>query len=172
MKFFSQFSLSIFVLFILIIGLFKKVKVYDSFLKGSEECLKSSLKIFCPLVGLMVAINIFKSSGLLQFLINLISPLTRFLNIPGQILPLAILKPISGSASLATLSDIFKEYGPDSLIGKTASVVASSTETTFYVITIYFASTPVSNTRHIIKCAILTEIVGILTSIYVSKLLF
>lgn len=158
-------------LFALIVGVIKKVDIYSAFVNGAKDSLKTALNIFPAIVTLMIAIGIFRTSGLLDFTTSLFSPILNFINVPKEILPIAILRPMSGSGGLAMLTDIIKNYGPDSKIGVMASVICGSTETTFYTVAVYFGSVGITNVRHTIKCALLADLVSIIMGILVCNLL-
>lgn len=156
----------------LVIGIVKKVDIFSAFVNGAKESLKTSLNIFPTIVTLMIAIGIFRSSGLLDFLGNSLAPVLNFLNIPKEILPIALLRPVSGSGGLAMLTDIIKNYGADSLVGVMASVICGSTETTFYTVCVYFGSVGITDTRHTIKCALLADLVSVTMGIIICNLCF
>ena len=158
-------------LFALIVGVIKKVDIYSAFVNGAKDSLKTALNIFPAIVTLMIAIGIFRTSGLLDFTTSLFSPILNFINVPKEILPIAILRPMSGSGGLAMLTDIIKNYGPDSKIGVMASVICGSTETTFYTVAVYFGSVGITNVRHTVKCALLADLVSIIMGILVCNLL-
>ena len=158
-------------LFALIVGIIKKVDIYSAFVNGAKDSLKTALNIFPAIVTLMIAIGIFRTSGLLDFTTGLLSPILNFINVPKEILPIAILRPMSGSGGLAMLTDIIKNYGPDSKIGVMASVICGSTETTFYTVAVYFGSVGITNVRHTVKCALLADLVSIIMGILVCNLL-
>lgn len=161
------------VIFLIIANAFReKVPVFDVFLKGAVEGLKITLKIFPTLIGLFVAIGMLRSSGILEFVIKIISPVTGILHIPGEILPLAMLRPISGSASMAVATDIIKTNGVDSFIGMLASVIMGSTETTLYTIAIYTSCVKIKNTRGILGAALIGDVVGIVISTIVCSFIF
>ncbi len=144
---------------IFIYGLIEKKKVFDIFLDGSKEGIKIVLKIFPSLIGLFVSIGVLRSSGILDLIIKFIFPLTNILNIPSQIMPLALLRPISGSASMAIATDIMKSYGVDSQIGKIASTIMGSTETTLYTIAIYTGVVKIKKTRFVLLAALIGDAV-------------
>ena len=156
----------------LVIGIIKKVDVFSAFVNGAKESLKTSVNIFPTIVTLMIAIGIFRSSGLLDFLGNFLSPALNFLKVPKEILPIALLRPLSGSGGLAMLTDIIKSYGADSKVGIMASVICGSTETTFYTVCVYFGSVGITNTRHTIKCALLADLVSVTMGIIICNLCF
>ncbi len=121
-----------------ILGILKKVSVFDVFLKGASEGINSTFSIAPSLIGLITAVSMIKASGALDIFANFAEPISNIIGIPAQIIPLAILKPISGSGSIALLDNIFKNFGTDTDIGKIASVIMGSTETTFYTLTVYY----------------------------------
>ena len=160
------------VIFIIISEALKERKnVFDIFLKGAAEGVGISLKIFPTLVGLFVSIGMLKSSGILDFIIKIITPILTFLNFPGEV-PLALLRPISGSASMAIATDIIKNNGVDSFIGILASVIMGSTETTLYTIAVYTGSVKVKNTRGIIFAALAADFTGIMVSLLICRFMF
>ena len=158
-------------LFSVVIGLVKKVNIYDCFVEGAKDSLKTIVNIFPPVVTLMIGIGIFRSSGFLEFITSFFKPLFNILSIPEQILPIAILRPMSGSGGLAMLTDIIKTYGPDSKAGIISSVICGSTETTFYTIAVYFGSVGITNTRHTIKCALVADFFSVTFGIIICSLL-
>ena len=159
-------------LFSVIIGLVNKVNIYDAFVKGAKEGITTVLNIFPTVAVLMIAIGIFRSSGFLDFLIKILEPVTGFLDIPAQAIPMAILRPLSGSGGLALLSDILKNCGADSKAGVLASIICGSTETTFYTIAVYFGAIGIRDARHTIKCALIADFVSIAVGIAVCNFLF
>ncbi len=152
-------------------GLFRKVGVYDCFVEGAKDGLQSMVGIIAPLIGLMVAINMFRASGALELLAKGLAPALDFLRLPADVLPLALLRPISGSASTAIVTDIFKNLGPDSPAGKIASVMMGSTETTFYTVAVYFGAVGIKNTRHTIAAALLADLTGILLATILTRMM-
>ena len=171
-KVLSQLVLPLLLLVFLLAAFKNKVNAYDEFVAGTRESLQVIFNIFPPVLGLMVAIGMLRSSGLLDFLTTALSPVLSFLRMPQEVLPIALLRPLSGSGGLAVLTDIIKEFGADSLAGFTASVIAGSTETTFYTIAVYFGSVAVQNPRHTVKSALVGDVVGILASIFVCRFFF
>lgn len=160
------------ILLIIANALKERVATFDIFLKGAKEGIEIVLKIFPTLVGLFVAIGMLRSSGVIEFIISMISPITNFFNFPHEILPLAMLRPISGSASMAVATDIIKSRGVDSFIGILASVIMGSTETTLYTIAVYTGSVKIKKTRFILLASLLADITGILVSIWVCRYFF
>ncbi len=164
----STFSVPVLIALFVGMGLFQKVGVYDCFVEGAKDGMQSMVGIIPPLIGLMVAINMFRASGALELLGNLLAPVLNFLSLPADVLPLALLRPISGSASTAIVTDIFQNLGPDSPAGKIASVMMGSTETTFYTVAVYFGAVGVKNSRHTLPAALAADATGILLSILVA----
>lgn len=168
----STISMPIIIFIILINGMREKKNIFDIFLKGAVEGLEIIIKILPTLIGLFFAIAFLRSSGILDFLTNLISPILNFLMIPKEIVPLALLRPISGSASLAVATDIIQQNGVDSFIGKLASVIMGSTETTIYTIAVYTSCVKIKNTRFVLYVALMADLVGMVGSLIICKLLF
>lgn len=168
----SAFAVPGVIFFIIVNGLLKNVNVYSAFLEGAKEGIKISWNIVPSVVGLLVAIGMFRESGVLEFIVNIIKPVTDFLKIPGEIIPFALMRPVSGSGSLAMATDIFKTYGTDSLVGRAVSVMMGSTETTFYTLAVYFGATKVSDTRYAMKCSLAGDVAGILLSVWICRVFF
>ena len=152
-------------------GLARRINVYDSFIEGAKSGLESTIQIAAPLVGLLVAISMLRGSGALEILATILSPVTDYLRVPSDVLPLAFLRPVSGSGSIAIVNDIFKNCGPDSLAGKIASVMMGSTETTFYTVAVYFGAVGIKNVRHTVKSALVADFVGMAMSVVAVRLL-
>jgi spore maturation protein B len=141
-------------------------------MEGAKDGIKSTLLIIPPLIGLIVSISMVKASGALDIFTCAIAPLTNSVGIPEKTIPLMILRPISGSGSMAIINNIFSQSGPDSFIGKVASTMMGSTETTFYAIAVYFGSVNIKNTRHTIPAALCADFSGFLMSVLTVKFLF
>ena len=167
----SIFAMPIFIALFVLSGMIKKVGVYDCFVDGAKDGLKSMYGIAAPLIGLMVGISMLRESGTLELISSALSPILLKLKIPSEVLPLAILRPISGSASLAVVTDIFRTYGPDSAAGTIASVMMGSTETTFYTIAVYFGAAGIKNTRHTVASALTADITAILLSTAAARMI-
>ncbi|MBQ4145632.1 MAG: spore maturation protein [Clostridia bacterium] len=169
MMYISVMSVPILIAAFVGIGLYKRVGVYDCFVEGAKDGLQSMVGIIAPLIGLMVAISMFRASGAMEFLAKLLNPVLGKFNMPADVLPLAILRPVSGSASTAIVTDIFKNLGPDSTAGKIASVMMGSTETTFYTVAVYFGALGIKNTRHTIGAALIADLTGIVMSVIITR---
>ena len=155
---------------IIVDGVFEKLDVFDLFVQGANEGIKIVLELFPVLLGLFFAIGLLNNSNFLNFLSNIISNITNKLYIPSELLPLIFIRPISGSGAVAMATEIMKQYGPDSIIGIMASIIMGSTETTFYVYTLYMSKINVKKTRGIIIASIIADIIGILSSIYICSI--
>lgn len=167
----SSIAIPMVILMIVLYGAIEKKKMFDIFLKGAKDGIKIVIKIFPTLVGLFFAIGLLRNSGLLEFIIDVINPLLVKFQIPSDILPLAILRPISGSASIAIATDIMKSFGVDSNIGIIASVIMGSTETTVYTIAVYTSSVNIKDTKYVLPAALIADFVGITTSIIVCQVM-
>mgnify|MGYP004476207109 FL=1 len=167
----SSAAMPIVILIILLFGLIEKNKVFDTFLDGAKEGLEIVLKIFPTLIGLFVAIGALRSSGILDFFISLLKPGLVLLKIPSEIMPLAMLRPISGSASIAVATDIMKTFGVDSNIGLITSTIMGSTETTLYTIAIYTSAVRIKKTRFVLIAALAADIAGMITSVVIWRIL-
>ncbi len=152
-------------------GLAKRIDVYGSFVEGAKSGLENILQIIPPLVGLMVGIAMLRESGFLDILGRVLKPLIDAIGMPKEVLPLALLRPVSGSGSIAIVNDIFKELGPDSLPGKIASVMMGSTETTFYTVAVYFGAVGIKNPRHTLKSALIADFCGMIIAVFAAGLL-
>lgn len=174
MNFISYWSnavIPITIMIIIISGLKEKINVFDVFLEGAKEGASIVIQLFPTLIGLFVAIGTLRSSGFIDWMISLISPLINRLGIPKEIMPLAFLRPISGSASIAIGTDIMKQYGVDSKIGMMISTIMGSTETTLYTIAIYTSVVKIKKTRGILAAALIGDIIGILVSVSICRIL-
>lgn len=154
---------------ILIVSAVKRKNTYENFIIGAEEGMKIAAGIFPPLVGILSAAYMLRASGAIDMLINFIAPVTDFLHIPKEVMPLAMLRPVSGSGSLGILSELLNTYGADSKIGRTASVIMGSTETTFYCLCVYLANTRAKYTHRVIPCAVIGDVVGILMAVFLIR---
>ena len=161
---FSNLAMPMVIFFIVLYGVTEKVKVFDNFLEGAKEGIKTTFSILPTLIGLFLAIGVLRSSGVLDLIIKLSSPILEIFNFPSELMPLAILRPISGSASIAVATDIMKQAGVDSLIGNIASTIMGSTETTLYTIAIYTSCIKIKKNRFILLAALTADITGIIVS--------
>lgn len=163
----SSISIPMIILIITIWGISEKVNVFDLFLKGAKEGMKIVIRLYPTLLGIFLAVGLLNSSGIIDFIIKSIYPLINYLNIPPEILPLAMLRPISGSASMAVATNIMSTYGVDSRIGLIAAVIMGSTETTLYTIAVYTSTVKIKKSVKILIASLIADIVGITVSILV-----
>ncbi len=161
-----------FILFVLGYGHIKKVNVYDTFIEGAKEGLSTVIRIFPYMVAMFVAIGIFRSSGAMDILVKLISPITGLIGIPGEVLPLAFMRPISGIASMGVLGELYRTHGLDSFIGRLASTVMGSTETIFYTLSIYFGAVGIRKMRYTLWGSLLADLAGLLASVIICTIVF
>lgn len=157
---------------IIIYGLIKKVDIFDVFLDGAREGFVTSVKILPTLVALMTCVGMFKSSGALDILTYAFAPLARMLQLPEECIPLALLRPISGSGAMVLFKDLLDNYGPDSFIGRVASVMEGSSETTFYTIAVYFGAIKITRTRHALPAALTADVMGVVMSAVMVRVVF
>lgn len=142
----------------------RRTDVFASFLSGAREGLDTALQILPALVALVVAVGIFKASGALDLLTHALAPLAAAIGLPREVVPLALLRPVSGSGGMVIFAELLEAYGPDSTIGRVASVLEGSTETTFYTVAIYFGATKVRRTRHTVPAAVIADLAGFVMS--------
>ena len=153
-------------------GTYKKIATYETFVEGGKEGIQMSFSIIPYLVGMLVAISIFRASGALEFFVQFLRPLLEILHVPAEIVPLAIIRPISGTAALGMTSDLISVYGPDSFIGRLAATIQGSTDTTFYVLTVYFGAVGIKKMGDALKVGLLADLVGLVAAIVVVALVF
>ena len=172
MNIISLVIIPIFVLGIILYGFKKKVNLYDTFLEGAKEGLMTTFNIFPAVIAMVFAINIFLDSNVLGFLLSFLNPLLAKLSIPLDIIPMALLRPISGTASLAIMNDIFQSLGPDSYAGRLASVLQGCTDTTIYVLALYFGSVKISKIGHSLSVGLFADLVGIIMAFTITYVFF
>ncbi|AVQ32443.1 spore maturation protein [Fusobacterium varium] len=152
--------------------LVKKVKVYEVFCEGAKEGFTTAIRIIPFLVAMLVAIGIFRSSGCIDIMMRVLDPVFSAIGMPGEVLPMAIMRPLSGGGATGIMNDLMLTYGPDSLIGRIASTMMGSTETTFYVLAVYFGAVSIRKTRHAVAAGLLADVAGLLTSVWICNLVF
>gem|GEM_PF-18625 len=153
-------------------GFFKKVKVYEVFIEGAKEGFNVALRIIPFLVAMLVAIGIFRAGGAMDFLIMLLSPITTFIGFPAEALPMALMRPLSGSGAIGIMTETISVHGADSFLGILVSTLNGSSETTFYVLALYFGSVGISKMRHAVAVGLIADIAGALGALLIVKLLF
>lgn len=168
----SVLAIPVIVLVIPVWGYYKKVKVYEVFTEGAKEGFQVAIKIIPYLVAILVAIGAFRTSGALELLAKLLSPVTGLIGMPGELVPMAFMRPLSGSGALGIVSELVTTHGAESMIGRMASVMEGSTETTFYVLAVYFGSVSIRNSRHALPAALTADLAGIIAAVLVCHLVF
>ncbi len=168
----SDYIIPCIVILIILHGIFKGVDIFSEFIEGAKGGFKIVLNIAPTLVALLLAINMLKVSGALETLCSLLSPVTDFLGIPKETTPLTVLSPISGSGSVGMFETILKDYGPDSFVGRCASVMMGSTETTFYTMSLYYGSVGIKKSRHTLPSALCADFTSFILSPKIVKIFF
>ncbi len=168
----SLWAVPVLLVFIPLIGLIRRVKVFDVFVDGAKEGFDVAVKIIPFLVGLLVAIGMFRASGAMMMLTDAIRPALSLVGFPAELFPLAALRTLTGSGSLALATDLIKQYGPDSLIGRTAATMYGSSETTFYVLAIYFGAINIKRTRHAVPAALIGDIAAAVAAVIICAWMF
>ena len=162
------FLLSLFPLYAAI----RRVKVYEEFVDGAKEGFDVAIRIIPYLVAMLVAVGMFRAAGGIDMLSHLLSPVLNMLGFPTDLLPMVLVRPLSGSGSLGFFTELVKQFGPDSLIARTAGTIYGSTETTFYVIAVYFGSVAIKRTRHAILAGLSADLVSVIVAVIVCKIVF
>ena len=168
----SRWAIPLLLVAIPLIGMIRKVKVYDVFVDGAKEGFEVAVKIIPFLVGILVAIGMFRGSGAMDKLTNMLHPLLNAVGFPAELFPLAVLRTLTGSGSLAFATDLIKTHGPDSLLGRTAATMYGSSETTFYVLAVYFGAIGVKRTRHAVPAALIGDVVAAIATVAVCAWMF
>ena len=159
------------ILLILANGLLKKAPVFDQFLDGAKNGFSTSIEILPSLIGLIVAVSMLRASGFFEITCGFLAPFLQKVGFPSELVPMALIRPVSGSAALATVQDIITTYGADSFIGRCAAVMMGSSETTFYTLAVYFGSVGITKSRYTVKSALLADLTGIILSVFFVSLL-
>lgn len=168
----SAIAIPLLVLAIVGHGWYKKVKVYEVFTEGAKEGFNVAVRIIPFLVAILVAIGSFRSSGALDLLTGLLAPLTSWIGMPGEVIPMALMRPLSGSGAIGVVSELINTYGVDSLPARMAAIMEGSTETTFYILAVYFGSVGVTKTRHALPAALTADLAGIIAAVVVTQIMF
>jgi spore maturation protein B len=168
----SLWAIPVLLVFIPLFGIARNIKVYDVFIEGAKEGFQVAVRIIPFLVGILVAIGMFRGSGAMDLLTEALRPLLSATRFPPEIFPLVVLRTLSGSGSLALTTDLVKQFGPDSLIGRTAATIYGGSETTFYVLAVYFGAVGVKRTRHAIPSALVGDLVAAIVAVAVCSWMF
>jgi len=168
----SSFAMPALAVIIIMHGIYKKSDVYSTFSAGAKDGLKTTVNILPNLIGLLVAVKMLSASGALEMAEKVISPIAEFLHFPTTLVPFALLRPVSGSGSLAMATDLFSKHGTDSFVGRAVSVMMGSSETTFYTVAVYFGAVKAKNVRHTLLCALFADIICAFVSVMVCRVMF
>ncbi|MBK7378446.1 MAG: spore maturation protein [Ignavibacteriales bacterium] len=169
---FSTLAIPFIIVSFLVFGLFKKINLYENFIEGAKEGFNIAIKIIPFLVAMLMAIGIFRASGAMDILMIILRPVTNIIGFPVEALPMALMRPLSGSGSLGIMTENLSVFGPDSYLGVLVSTIYGSTETTFYVLAVYFGSVNIKNSRFALAAGLFADIAGILAALFIVKMLF
>lgn len=172
MQVISVLAIPLIIVLIPLYGYVKGLKVYEVFTEGAKEGFQVALRIIPFLVAIFLAISAFRSSGAMDLLSWILSPITSRIGMPGEVIPMALMRPLSGSGALGIMSELIKTHGADSYIGRLASIMMGSTETTFYILAVYFGSINVKQTRHALPAALTADLAGIIASVVICQIIF
>lgn len=162
----------IMVIYIIIYGLYKKIDIFDTFIEGVKEGISTSFRLFPTIFAMVIAIKILTNSNILIDIGKLLNPLFKLLSFPSEVLPLALMKPVSGSSSIVILNDILSKYHPDSYIGRLSSVMGGSTDTTIYILSLYFGSIGIKKIRYALIVGLIADLLCIIISIIIINVIF
>lgn len=168
----SDWLLPVLMAFIVLLGFGRRVRVYESFVAGAKEGFDVAVMIIPYLVAILVAVGMFRAAGLLELLVSVVDPLTSLVGLPAEALPVALIRPLSGSGAFGVISEVMKTHGPDSFVGFLVSVLNGSTETTFYVLALYFGSVGVRATRHTVFACLAADMTGVLAALFFARIFF
>lgn len=168
----SDYAIPAIFIVILVGAILKKVKAYDLFIDGAKEGIETIVSIMPSLVGLLVAVGVFKASGALDILIFMLRPIIDILGMPPEVAPLALLRPISGSASFAFVTEIIKAFGPDTYEGRVAAIMMGSTETIFYTLAVYYGAVGIKNIRYTLIAALMADVISVIASLWACRFIF
>lgn len=171
----DQFSNGMFLAFVVgipLYGAIKKINVFDAFIEGAKQGFDTSISLIPYLIAIMVAVGMLRASGFFELMQTVLAPMLNAIGMPSELLPLALIRPFSGSASTGVMAELIHQYGGDSFISKTAATMMGSTETTFYVIAVYFGAVNIRRTRHAIPAGLLADLAGVIASVCICRYLF
>ena len=171
-KFISVWAIPFFLVGIPAYGAVKRVKVYESFVQGAKEGFQVGVRIIPYLVAILVAVGMLRGAGAIDLLARWLDPVLHRIGMPAELLPLAIMRPLSGSGSMGIVTELIKTHGPDSFIARLAASAYASTETTFYVLAVYFGSVGIKKARHAVASGLIADIVSLFTALIVCRLVF
>lgn len=170
--FISTWTIPFLLLLIPVLAVCKRVKVYEVFVEGAKEGFQVAVRIIPFLVAILAAIAMFRASGAMDFFTSVFAPVTSLIGLPAEILPAALMRPLSGSGTLGIITELMQTHGPDSFIGHLASTIYGCTETTFYVIAVYFGAVGIKKTRYAVPAGLFADVIGVLAALFICRLLF
>jgi spore maturation protein SpmA len=168
----ATFTIPLLIFTFVLIGIIKKVKVYESFIEGAKEGFNIAVRIIPYLVAMLMAIGIFRAGGAMDWLIYILNPITKLIGLPAEALPMVLMRPLSGSGSLGVMAETISVHGPDSFLGILVSTLYGSSETTFYVLAVYFGSVNIKKTRHALPAGLIADLAGVLGALFIVRMLF
>lgn len=172
MKYVIDSLIAIIILGVCIYGYIKGVKVYECFVEGAKEGIFICLRIFPYLLAMLLAVSALRVSGGMDLIIYAVTPIVKYIGLPGEVVPLVLIKPLSGSGALGVFAEILNKYGTDGEIGLISSIIMGSTETIFYTLTVYFGAIGIKKIRHTLWAAIMADMVSIIMAIFLVKVMF
>jgi spore maturation protein B len=172
MEILSRFAIPFMIVGIIFYGIIRNIKVYESFMEGAKDGFTTAIRIIPSFVAMLVAIGVFRESGAMDMLIKLFSPVIELFKIPGEVVPMIFMRPLSGSGAQGIMSELIKIHGPESLLGRTAAVMMGSSETTFYILAVYFGSVSIKKHRHALSAGLIADLVGLVSAVYVARIFF
>ena len=168
----SGYVLPVFLLFVFMMAFINKTNAFDHFVEGAKEGMRTTVSLVPNIVGMIVAIKVFLASGIVDAIAQFLNPVLTAIHVDAHVLPLMILRPLSGSAALSVTTDLISIYGPDSTVGRLASIMQGSTDTTIYIITVYFAAVGLSEMKHALKLGLTADLIGFFAAILAVSLFF
>jgi spore maturation protein B len=172
MQIISKFAIPFMIVGIILYGMSKRIKVYDSFTEGAKDGFTTAIKIIPFFIAMLVAIGVFRASGAMDILTKALSPITKLLNIPEEVFPMVLMRPLSGSGAQGIVSELATTHGPESMVARIAAVMMGSSETTVYILAVYFGSVSIRKQRHALTTGLTADLVGLLSAVYITKIFF
>lgn len=168
----SAWAIPTLILLVVAAGAMRRVKVYESFVEGAREGFEVAVRIIPYLVAILVAVGMLRASGAVEALVGAVGGLTSAIGLPAEVLPVALLRPLSGSGTLGLVSELSKVHGPDSFVGRLSATMYGSTETTFYVLAVYFGAVGITRSRHAVLAGLAGDLAGLVAALLVCRWLF
>lgn len=168
----SKYSIPLIIAGFVAYGMVKKVDVYGTFTEGAKEGFTTAVNIIPSLVGMLVAIGIFRASGAMELLTNFLGSITSKIGVPGEIIPMALIRPLSGGGARGVMTELITTHGPESLIGRMAAIMMGSTDTTFYILAVYFGAVSIKKQRHAVSAGLLADLAGVIAAIIMTRIFF